>query len=369
MSKSKKSHRIIFIYKDKLFFCNPGKNESLEFPLSNDTVRDLEIIDQEKLEKSLKEFIGKSQTGVGETLIILNKNTYFRTTIENPNLSPEDNKNRIDQFSDLVPFEDIFVKQFTFNKKLEIIAINREFYEPILSVLQKLDFQITMILPDLVVQDFIGEASCSTEENSALLKVISRLGPYDLLGTKHKLLTKDKADTTPIKEQNKRLIILSITFAVLILILIGALIFNANRTYDDQTINPPPANVVETSIETITPQPTIALPKQLVEVETSSPSAVLELDQYKIRILNGSGVSGQAGVVKNGLQEAGFTNIDIGNSKKILSNKTQVLLNPTLPTSIRTLVLDVVENLGQEYTIQENSELNYDIVITTTAPN
>ncbi|MCB9812977.1 MAG: LytR C-terminal domain-containing protein [Pseudomonadales bacterium] len=370
---NKSSHQIIFIYKNKLFFCHPEKKESLEFPLSSDIIKDLTIIDEAKLKKSLESFLSKTQITDNETLIILNKNTYFRTTIESPELNPENNKVIIDQFSDLVPFDDIFVKQFNLHKKLEVVAINREFYEPILSVLQKLKFNITMILPDLVVKDYIGEASCTPEENSALLKVLNKLGQYDLLGSGHILLSKTKIDLAPIKAENKRLYILVGLFAILIIMLVGVIIFNSNRTYGPPIIDKIPPEL-ETIIET--KKPSIASDSsqasnsgELSEGISSSSSALLDLDQYTLRVLNGSGISGQANVVKSDLQKAGFKNIDIGNAQKISSNKTQILLNPKLPSEVRALLLNVLENFGQEYTIQENSELNYDVVITTTSAN
>lgn len=374
MINSKNNHQIVFIYRDKLFFCNPNLNESKEFPLTAEIIKDLEVIDQEKLEKALREFLGNTKGKYTETLVILNKNTYFRTTIENPEISELENKAKIDLFSDLVPFNNIFVKQFSIHKKLEVIAINRDFYEPILDVLYKLDFKITMILPELVVQDYIGEASCTPEENTALLKTLGKLGAYDLLGSGHKLVIKNSSEIEPIKKQNQKLMALVIIFAVLIVILAGAIIFNNNRN-NAYKASIKQAEVIE-DVEPIKETILIDSGSATSSAETSnsasvsattSNSAVLDLDQYKIRVLNGSGISGQAGIVKSNLEKAGFKNIDVGNAQKISSNKTMVLLIPTLPTEVRALILDVVESIGQEYSIQENSELNYDIVITTTA--
>lgn len=373
MKKEKKRHQIIFIYRDRIFFCDPTLQKSLEFKMGTDLIRDLEIVDQVGLEKALKKFLLEFLTEDNETLIILNKNTYFRKTIENAQVTATEKKTIIDDFSDLVPFDDIFVKQFTLKKQIEVLAINREFYEPILNTLQKLNFNITMILPELVVEDVVGEASCTPEENDALLKVIGKLGAFDLLGSGHKLVTKHNAEIEPIKERNKRLMVLVGVFGVLILMLLATIIFSANRTYDDPQ---PESLLLDDEVVTAVIQPPGSNPTtgaeattgaELANPEDASPTAALDLGQYSIRVLNGSGIVGQAGVVRDDLQEAGFSDIDIGNAQRITSNKTQILMTPTLPAAVRKVVLDVVENLGQEYSIQENSELNYDIVITTTS--
>ncbi len=378
MSNTKSNHQIVFLYRNKIFFCNPSQNESKEFPLTTEIIKDLEVIDQEKLEKALRDFLGDTKGRYNETLVILNKNTYFRTTIEEPEISELENKAKIDLFSDLVPFNNIFVKQFSIKKKLEVIAINRDFYEPILDVLYKLDFKITMILPELVVEDFIGEASCTPEENTELLKTLGKLAPYDLLGSRHKLITKNSSDIEPIKKQNQKLIALVAIFGVLILLLVGAIIFNNNRnnaykasiagqvTNQNLEISDEKSKGIDSAQTSVSAEASESA-TATESGKTASGTTVLDLDQYKIRVLNGSGISGQAGIVKTNLEKAGFKNIDVGNAQKIASNKTLVLIIPTLPSEIRTLILDVVENIGQEYTIQENSELNYDIVITTTA--
>lgn len=373
MKKEKKRHQIIFIYRDRIFFCDPTLQKSLEYKMGNDIIRDLEIVDQVGLEKALKKFLLEFLTEDNETLIILNKNTYFRKSIDNPQITATEKKTIIDDFSDLVPFDDIFVKQFTLKKQIEILAINREFYEPILNTLQKLNFNITMILPELVVEDVVGEASCTPQENDALLKVIGKLGAYDLLGAGHKLVTKYNAEIEPIKERNKRLMVLVGVFGFLIILLVGAIIFNSTRTYDDPQ---PESLLLDDEVVTAVIKPPESSPTtspeattgaELATPEDASSVATLELEQYSIRVLNGSGIVGQAGIVRDDLQEAGFSDIDIGNAQRITSNKTQILMTPTLPASVRKIVLDVVENLGQEYSIQENSELNYDIVITTTS--
>lgn len=380
MKTSKKEQQIIFINRDKMFFCDPNKNDSNEFPLNSEIIKDLEVVDQVKLEESLRSYLGENTETLSETLIILNKNTYFSTTIENPELDEIATTAKIDKFSDLVPFNNIFVKQFLVNKKLEVIAINKDFYEPILDVLFKLNFKITMILPELVVTDFIGEASCTPEENSALLKAVGKLGSYDLLGSKHKLITKNSSEIEPIKIQNKRLIVMVIIFLFLIFILIGAIIFNSNRNmeYEAQIAKQnliieelPLKNELEE--KKLNPALVGGLDLDSSNSSTSSDSNLalnpdtLELNKYKIRVLNGSGISGQAGILKTNLEKVGFADIDLGNAQKIESNKTQIIFLSTLSTNVRTIILDVVNNLDQEYTIQENSELNYDVVITTTA--
>lgn len=66
-----------------------------------------------------------------------------------------------------------------------------------------------------------------------------------------------------------------------------------------------------TKITKATPQPTI--------IADASPSAApipkVDLTKYKIKVLNGSGIKGEAGKVKDLLEKAGFTVESTGNTK------------------------------------------------------
>jgi len=103
---------------------------------------------------------------------------------------------------------------------------------------------------------------------------------------------------------------------------------------------------------------------EVVVSPTSSPTPEeVKLSEYKISVLNGSGVAGRAGEVSALIEAVGFENIDTGNADAYDYVKTQVELKKDLPDKVFE---EVKKALGETYEL-ENKELDenseFDVVI------
>ncbi|MDH5533315.1 MAG: LytR C-terminal domain-containing protein [Candidatus Pacebacteria bacterium] len=374
MSPTETNRLIIFVHRNKIFFCRAHQDQSFELQLTTDIIKDLEVINTYKLDKALTKIIDESGLKSAQVTIILNKSTYFHKSLESTIKDPLEQEAQIEKFSELIPFDDIFIKQFKFGKKLEVVAINRGFYEPILNSLKKLNLNVSMILPDLVIKGMVEGENCTTKEGLAILSAVPKFTNYNLLDIKPKKTILRIEKDAPAPEDRKRLVILSVVFGLLIIVLIFALIFNYNRAQQDkklinqqqqnQTAQPPSSIISNTNDNK---SATDSAQADLKEKEATEET--IDFDIYEIRVLNGSGITGQAGIVKEGLEDAGFDNITVGNAKTITSGKTSVIFSPSVPSSVRAIILESIESIGQEYTIQENDQIDYDSVITTSANN
>lgn len=105
-----------------------------------------------------------------------------------------------------------------------------------------------------------------------------------------------------------------------------------------------------TTVTSITPTPT------LVQIE---------LSKYSVHVLNGSGVAGQAGYVKDILQKNGFKKIDIGNASNYAFKDTSIGIKEVLAEILYPHIIEILEN---EYTVSLNEQRiaddsNYDLII------
>ncbi len=90
---------------------------------------------------------------------------------------------------------------------------------------------------------------------------------------------------------------------------------------------------------------------------TASPSA--NLSKYKIKILNGSGIKGEAGKVQTLVEEAGFTVLSTGNAATYDYTKTQITIKTGIdPDFISTLVATLSKNYQLETTKTVSSQTN-----------
>jgi hypothetical protein len=85
-----------------------------------------------------------------------------------------------------------------------------------------------------------------------------------------------------------------------------------------------------------------------------SPDVTPDLTKYPINVMNGSGISGQAGVVKNLLTTAGFTVSATGNASSYDFTKTVIKAKVDVPTAFLTQLSTA---LSKSYVLDTNQSL------------
>ncbi len=101
------------------------------------------------------------------------------------------------------------------------------------------------------------------------------------------------------------------------------------------------------------------------EVYPSPSSESVDLAQYFVQILNGSGISGEAGVVEDILAAEGFENFETGNADNYDYEETEIQLKESIPDQIFD---DLERALNSDYEIvlsQEvlTSDADYDVIV------
>ncbi len=138
-----------------------------------------------------------------------------------------------------------------------------------------------------------------------------------------------------------------IMFAIPIILLLAIFVFVILHQNNN-------SNPVSSSVESTTPT---AIP-----TPTAQP-----VSSYKIKILNGTGVAGQAGEISKLLAENGFQVEATGNADNYKYTQTQVQIKSSIPDNVVSLIK---ESLGSDYSpkisdtnLSASSE--FDIIITT----
>ena len=111
----------------------------------------------------------------------------------------------------------------------------------------------------------------------------------------------------------------------------------------------------------VTPTPT---PEATSTPEATPTVEALDLTEYSINILNGSGIAGQAGVVNDLLEEAGFDSLDTGNADSYDYEETEISLAESTPKAVFDAIKKALEDdyeVTKSDAIEEDSD--YDILI------
>lgn len=111
------------------------------------------------------------------------------------------------------------------------------------------------------------------------------------------------------------------------------------------------------------PVPTVA---PIVEsTPTPTPVSTLKKDEIKIRVLNGSGVSGAAGKAKTLLEAAGYKNVDTGNASMSDLAQTEIAIKADKKEYLDLVIKDLAKSYSAvEATKPLVATSKYDLVIT-----
>jgi len=102
------------------------------------------------------------------------------------------------------------------------------------------------------------------------------------------------------------------------------------------------------------PTPTPPTYNNMIPSPTTTPQPTLKLSSYPINVMNGSGISGQASVVKDLLTTAGFTVSGTGNAPTYDYTKTVIKAKSDVPTAFLTQLSTA---LSKSYVLDTNQSL------------
>lgn len=152
----------------------------------------------------------------------------------------------------------------------------------------------------------------SSEEASNIITVESKSMP-EVKPEEH--IFEEEKSVEPEEKSSKKWLVIFLVFVILVVAAGLAYYFLVVK----KASAPLPEGKTPTAETTVTVTPT---------------SAPVNLADYKIKILNGSGIAGQAGVVEEILKEEGFTDFATGNADNYDYEATEVSLKENIPDKV-----------------------------------
>ena len=105
------------------------------------------------------------------------------------------------------------------------------------------------------------------------------------------------------------------------------------------------------------------------ETPTPTPSEEVDLSEYSVSILNGSGIPGEAGKVETALKTQGFEGIETGNAESYDYTVSEVSLKKDTPEAVYEAVKKAMAGykiVRQESALAESSDFDVEIIVGTT---
>lgn len=280
-SKKKHPHIVCYFQRSRLSVYIPSRNEvaALDFPPT--ILADITVVDQDQFRKAITKLLAQYKVEESPVLVVLATDVCFMQEIEaNEKKEEKPVSEVVKELRSSMPYANVFARSLQYGKHQVAIALNREFYEPLLAVFRDEGFEVTTLVPELVLGQSLTESGLTPEIAVQLTAAIDKLDAFDLLKSEEKPKIITATAQTP--EDKKRTLLLVGVFVVLVLILVGVWWW-VNRPGPTPTPIVPVVPVLEEPIQPApellsAPEATTAAASESGEsaVEGASPSAELE---------------------------------------------------------------------------------------------
>lgn len=358
--------QLLFLSPNGLDFYDLNKGQSTHLAFAPTIVNHQEIQDRAQFEKLVGSFL--KQVGIRQAVMVLSSALIYDKLISKDQVKPEEVDNLIKDWLVKVPFADQKLSYLKLDSKdgLEVMATNKDLFSSVVKLTQGLGAKIEQVVPATV----FGQVNQPLDPGqmhqilsaSNLLKKANFLVGQNVEAVVSPAPT-DAVSDEPVEGKGGRGRYLIYGLVVVLLFILSGVVgwwkWQEWQQAAKPQIQTPPAE------SSITAQ--IATPSAEAS-ESASPSASLTTD-LEIQVLNGSGVSGQAGQVKSLLEGLGYQNVVTGNSTGESATATTIEYIESVSQADITAMTDVLAKSLVEVTSAVASPSgSFDVVVTTGQP-
>jgi hypothetical protein len=343
MKQPKLTPIIVDVTRDRLALASKVNAEPLVFKFTPEMISDLEVVNKEELRIKLHDFIVENKIKPAPLIIILEESVFFAK--DYPGAEPS--MDEVQSFIDTVPFAGVSSKVFKMNNGHKLVVINRDLYQSLQQVFEKLQFPLLSVVPGFVLTTINAPLQFSADSSRIIYKKLDIVLASSFAGN-------GSEDGSFAEKREAWLEKHKVVVVLLVLVLVGVCIAVAMMTLRKKppTVKPLVVSAprqVETETTEATPTPA---------VETVPPE---EIQKLSSEVLNGSGVAGMAASWEAKLREWGFTDVKTGNTA--ITNGVKVTFSQKVPENLRTQIKEELKKQTSEIVATESAASNTDIIL------
>lgn len=378
---SKNNPVVILIDRSGFYLFQSTLVNILKFAFTSDIVANMEVISKEQFFNLVSSFIDKSKIIQSIVIIILADAIIYEKDLSkvpqkaqpvgvngivpssDQKISDLANKEQelkteIQNFLQNIPFEDILAKVIKTETTTRLVAVNKDLIFSTTEPFIKKGFLIEAIVPAFLYGQTVNFVNGLTLDIARLvLRKQELLKVANLLTDQQQInISKDSDENGKEKEKkhkNLRQLILIGVFVVLLIIL-GVLLIGLGG--EKKPLNNDERKSSVNTNNNVTPVP------ERSDLPIGSPSAIMEIEDVKIIIVQNSQTSAVSQLLKLGLEENGFKNISSENSTDTVPSKSSVLFSKNIPTDLRQNVILEINKMFPNVLVLESE--NSDSMIT-----
>lgn len=336
----------------------------LEFPA--DTAKDEEVINQQKFEELILNFLNKFSLKENKAIIILSDDVLFQKTLPLSDETAEEKQAQ--DFFQTVPFDPEKIVQNAVKTKngVSLFATNKFLFLACVNALAQIQKEVKAVVPATIFALTQTASALSKEDlgkisdNSDLAEAANFL--KSLEDAPKVEAPKEQNQTQEIQKKAKGetngpnfLLIIGV-----LIIIFGSITAAVMYKRPDLVKFNPKIPGLGKNIPSTSPLPSITSEATLLDN-----SAAVKKDELTTQVLNGTDKTGQATEVKKVLENLGFSKIETGNANNQNQVTTTVQFTERVGTETRQEVVNVLEKQFSDLRMDIALSQDFDIIITT----
>ena len=223
MDTGKSSPCVFYLDRDKAFFYQNGLSSLGTISFSQEALSAGEVINSEIFIETIQTFLRQINIKPTEVIIVLSQQMTFDDDF--PEQITQDSDSKMEQFLEIVPFEESISKLFKLEKKTKVVAINKELCDNIQIAFSKLGYVIVGITSFSILKEIFPDLA----NNVDLAKIAQKIDSVKQYNLSHTdAVINKKVETKEKPSHNKRIYALFGIFGILFSILIFTIINNIN---------------------------------------------------------------------------------------------------------------------------------------------
>lgn len=297
--------------KKKYPIINFGRNYLGKTNFPANVICDMEIVSLEQFRQIVLDYVRQNRLIGRRVIVTLDPSLYFDKKYNSTPTPLE-----VAEFTSLLPFSTLSVKQIVRDGQTIVIAVNRPLLTELSSALNEAKVGLKYIIPEFALKETLHQPYAFDDLS------VSRLH-----------------FPTVFRNQNTRLIL----FAVSLIIFCTAILwYQKHQSNQSISLTPSPTPTIQ-----ITPTPTIGIPSTRVDITYPTTRTLRYSDQLK-KLLT---VAGYKNISSQLVTTTAYT------------TKTFINFNPAYPPSLRDPVIKEARKLFRNLSIQDIKNLSVDVQI------
>ena len=350
----------------------------MEIPFHSSAVRHLEVVSRDEVVKTLVEAFKSASLGRQTAVIALSDQIVFERLISQKN--SQDPQKELARFYADVPLDETHIAKKIIPLKGAVLALsaNRQLYQLVVEVAHEFEWKIKAVIPMPPFAKVAEDIQLTPEQVSQILKADDIFKEDNFLSesvlaveipskkVKQEENEKEEGESGDEERRSRSSPIVASVIALFLLSLIaGSLLYYKIITlpFNLPWISPIP---VASSVPEATESAQTAPVESSASANTQEASVSAEFNRSEIRIhvLNGSGISAQAAVVKEKLAEIGYENVITGNIEASEASGSSIIYSENLEESVKDEINKLMDSLVEGITKTEEAINEFNAVIT-----